>query len=217
MLKNQSVMLLTALIMLVSAFSLSAHPHNWINVSSHFIVNNQHELTEIKQSWEFDEFYSMITYADLKNEHTNEQIGLALMADQMRNNLAAYSYFSHLLVEGKQIQIPKADHALLTIESHPPVTIMTLTLEFKFKKPIPITGKEITWSVFDPTYYIAMNHQSVNDIIIEKSEGLECGKELVLPTPTAETIAYAGSLDKSQRETDGLGSEFAERVVVTCI
>lgn len=217
MLKKHILTMLLCLGLVTPSSILFAHPHNWINVSTHFVLNGKSQLVEIKQSWEFDGIYSMITHANLKNAYDNEQVGLALMAEQMKKNLGGYDYFSNLLIDGEKIGIPKADHANLIMESRPPISVMTLDLDLKFKKPIDIVGKKLTWSVFDPSYYIAMNHKGVEGISITNAGGAECGKELVIPTPTAETIAYADSLDKSQRATDGLGNEFAERVFVTCI
>ena len=217
MLNKHIVTLLLCLGLAAPSSIVFAHPHNWINVSTQFVLNDKSQLVEIKQSWEFDGIYSMITHANLKNAYEDEKIGLVLMAEQMKKNLSGYDYFSNLLVDGEKVDIPKADHANLTMESRPPISVMTLDLDLKLKKPVDIVGKKLTWSVFDPTYYISMNHKDVEDISIAGTGGAECGKELVIPTPTAETIAYAGSLDKSQRKTDGLGNEFAERVIVTCI
>ena len=217
MLKKYVCTMLFVLGLSVPGTILLAHPHNWINVSTHFVLNNENQLIEIKQSWEFDGIYSMITHANLKNAYEDEKVGLVLMAEQMKKNLGGYDYFSNLIIDGEKIDIPKADHANLIMESRPPISVMTLDLDLKFKTPIDIVGKELIWSVFDPTYYISMNHKTVEDISITNAGSAECGKELSIPTPTAETIAYAGSLDKSQRETDGLGNEFAERVIISCI
>lgn len=217
MFRKYFLALLCTLAIITPASLLVAHPHNWINVSTHFVLDDQNRLAMIKQSWEFDGIYSMITAAELKNSFENEQVGLTLMADQMKKNLAGYDYFSNLLIDGEKVAIPKADHAHLTMESRPPISVMTLDLDLKFNKPIELVGKQVTWSVFDPTYYIAMNHKDVDDITISSSSSVECGKELVIPQVTEETIAYANSLDKSQRDTDGLGNQFAERVIVKCI
>jgi len=194
-----------------------AHPHNWIALKTEFILNDQNQLSEIKQYWEFDAIYSMITSANLKNTYENEDIGLALMADSMQKNLSSYNYFSNLILNGENTLLPKPNGVKLEIESKPPISIMTLNLSFKFETPLEITDKKLVWSIFDPTYYIAMNHKSVDEIIISGGNKPECGKDLVIPTPTEETIAYAGSLDKSQRDTDGLGNQFAERAIIQCI
>jgi len=217
MFKKYFPALLCTLALIMPGSLLVAHPHNWINVSTNFVLDEQNRLVMIKQSWEFDGIYSMITAANLKNAYENEQVGLTLMAEQMKKNLAGYDYFSNLLIDGEKVKIPRADHAHLTMESRPPISVMTLDLDLKFDKPVELVGKELTWSVFDPTYYIAMNHKEVDDITISNSSGVECGKELVIPQVTEETIAYANSLDKSQRDTDGLGNQFAERVIVKCI
>lgn len=204
------------LLLLASNIAL-AHPHNWISLKTEFILNDKNQLSEIKQHWEFDAIYSMITSANLKNAYDNEEMGLALMADQMQLNLERQNFFSNLIIDGKEVKLPVPNGSKLDLESKPPISVMTYHLNFRFKSPIDITDHKLVWSVFDPTYYIAMNHKSVEDIIISGGNSAECGKELVTPTPSAETQAYANSLDKSQRDSDGLGNQFSERAIIQCI
>ena len=64
--------LLCSLALMIPGKLLIAHPHNWINVSTHFVLDDQNRLVMIKQSWEFDGIYSMITAADLKNSFEND-------------------------------------------------------------------------------------------------------------------------------------------------
>ncbi|KZY66329.1 MULTISPECIES: DUF1007 family protein [unclassified Oleiphilus] len=206
-----------ALLSSLSSTVALAHPHNWISIKTQFLVDADNRLIEIQQSWEFDAIYSMITSASLKNAYDDETVGLKLMAEDMRKNLARHNYFSNLIVDGNNIDIPRANQASLRIEPQPPVSFMTLDFTIRFENPINLDGKKVVWSVYDPTYYIAMNHKSVDDISIVGGLNLECGKDLVIPNPTEETIAYANSLDQSRRDTDGLGDQFAERAVIQCI
>ena len=52
---------------------IAAHPHSWINLKTDFILDDQGRLSGITQHWEFDAYYSMMTYADIMNEHGDEQ------------------------------------------------------------------------------------------------------------------------------------------------
>ena len=208
------------LILLISISApqvLQAHPHNWINVKTQLLLNADNKLIEIQQSWEFDAIYSMITSASIKNTYEDESEGLALMAETMRKNLSSHSYFSNLIVDGKSLLIPTASLATLKIEQQDPISIMTLDFTLRFENPIDVKDKKVIWSVYDPTYYIAMNHKDVSDVNIIGGQDIECGKDLVIPKPTEETVAYASSLDKSNRDTDGLGDQFAERAILQCI
>ena len=69
------------LLLLASTSLAQAHPHNWIQLDSIFVLNGQAQLIEIKQTWEFDFYYSLMMHADLMNEFGDEEAGLALCND----------------------------------------------------------------------------------------------------------------------------------------
>ena len=97
-----------ALALLVTFFEISfvqAHPHNWIELNSRFVLDEHSHLIQVKQRWEFDLFYSLMTHADLLNEFDDEQQGLTATAERMIKNLSAFDYFSNLYLDGSNIAL----------------------------------------------------------------------------------------------------------------
>ena len=77
--------------------------------------------------------------------------------------------------------------------------------------------KTLSWRVFDPAYYIDMRHQKLSQVTLHKGNDTECSTRIEQPNPSEEIIAYATSLDRSQKDTKGLGDYFAEKVLIHCL
>ena len=196
-----------------------AHPHSWISLRSEFILDKNGHLTEIHQRWNFDIYYSMMTLADVVNEHRDQQKGLAIMAKTMAQNLAEYRYFSNLIVSGTDIPLPAPYTYALTTRMSEGQEILSLQMQFKLDKPQPMQGKSVTWSVFDPTYFIDISHGKPSEIAILNqgvSHSVRCLKTIEVSEPSEEVLEYAASLDRTQKDTQGLGNYFAEKVLITC-
>ncbi len=192
------------------------HPHNWIALKSTFLLDDDSRLVSIKQRWTFDFYRSLIMHADLLNEFGSEARGLPTTAENMIKNLESYRYFSNLSVDNSPITLGvPASFELIKTENDGQL-ILVLEMTFDVKKNIKVENKTIAWRVFDPTYYIAMNHSTERDINIVGGDATECAIALEFPKPSAELIDYAQSLDRSQKDTDGLGASFAETAFITC-
>ncbi|KZZ60928.1 hypothetical protein A3760_26260, partial [Oleiphilus sp. HI0122] len=190
--------------------TVQAHPHNWIQLNSTFVLDDQARLIGIKQRWEFDFYYSMIMHADLLNEFGDELLGLSETATAMIKNLKPYTYFSELKAHDAVVDLGMPEKYQLTTTKVDGQLVLVLDMEFDIDQKIPVEGTRLEWRVFDPTYYIAMNHETERNIEIVGGNATECTKQLKFPEPTDEEIDYAQSLDKTQRDTDGLGQLFAE-------
>lgn len=196
---------------------LYAHPHNWIQLETRFVLDESSRLIQVHQRWEFDPYYSLMTHADLLNEFGDEQKGLQLTAERMVRNLKGYDYFSTLRIDGKPIKLSVPDQYQLYTRMQLGQFILGLEMRFKPKTIINIENKTLAWQVFDPTYYISMDHSTENNIRIIGGNATECSKTLDIPEPSDELINYAQSLDQTQKDTDGLGADFAETVFIRCI
>ena len=192
-----------------------AHPHNWIDLRTKVDIDEKGMLTGFSQHWRFDQFFSMINYAELMNEYNDEKIGLASTAVSMVANVAPEQYFSELKVAGEVVSLPVPKRYTLETEQIDGNPILILKMTFVLKKPILVKGKSFTLQTFEPTYYVAMNYPSKDNIRIQ-SAGPTCQAELIRATPSDELIDYANSLDRNVRDTKGLGNDFAERVKIEC-
>lgn len=194
-----------------------AHPHSWISIKSEFVLDEEGQLAELHQQWVFDVYFSMITLADVMNAYPDTQTGLHVLAEDVIANLKSYHYFATLNIDNQNIALPKPSQYEFdtAIEEEQPV--LSFYMRFEFSEPLPTVGKRLTWRVFDPTYYIDMNHGRLSQIHIEAKNMIECSKNIETPAPSDEWIDYASSLDQSQRDTEGLGAHFAETVVILCV
>jgi len=196
---------------------VQCHPHSWVTLKSDFILNNQSDLTEIRQRWRFDHFYSSITIAEIKNEFGDRnKKGFHIRAKQITKNLKQYNFFSRLIINDNNKKLPKPKNAYLNILEEDGLQILELEMHFEFSVPIKIENKKVSWSVYDPTYYISMLYEDLTEFVVIGGNATECSKELFIPEPSEETINYARSLDQGQKGTAGLGDSFAEQILLNC-
>lgn len=193
-----------------------AHPHSWITVTSDFVLDEQDRLVEIRQRWIFDEFYSMMTVADMQSVYgdVNEQV-LSEYVEGMMTSLTRHQYFSHLRWQGQRIALPRASRYYLSAPEVDGMVLLILEMHFTIE-PLDIMSSGIEWQVFDPTYYVSMMHETTNNIRVISANSAECTKLLNEADPDPEVVAYAMMLDETQTETDGLGELFAETVELEC-
>jgi ABC-type uncharacterized transport system substrate-binding protein len=196
---------------------LYAHPHNWIDLKTEFILDEKGQLTQLLQHWKFDVYYSAIKLADIEKEYDSQQQGLRKLAKEMAESLKNYDYFSELKIENQSVMLPKpSDYLLNTIVKEGQQQLL-LTMRFRMNNSPDIKRKTLSWRVFDPSYYIDMRHQKSSQILIRNGKSRECSVDIETPKPSTEIIKYATSLDRSQKDTKGLGSYFAEKVLINCL
>ena len=194
-----------------------AHPHNWIELNSRFVLNESAHLVQVSQKWEFDVFFSAMTLSDMLNEHGSEEKGLPETARQMVRNLAEYNYFSTLRLDGSIVDLDTPESYRLITKETDGHTVLELEMSFDIESGLAIENKTLEWQVFDPTYYIAMMHNDKNNIEIVSTGATECTRQLHLPDPSDDLLIYAQSLDRNEKSSDGLGVNFAEKTIVTCL
>lgn len=209
----------SALLFLLASFldnQALAHPHSWITLESEFTLDESARLTAIHQVWRFDAFYSMVTLADLMNEYGDLQTGLRKASAEMVSNLQAYAYFSDLQLKGSPVELPVPVKQALVTENAEEGQDLALVMSFRFPEPLDLPQGQFTWRVYDPTYYIHMGHDGKDPIRFSKPDNVDCEVTLDIPEPTDELIEYAADLDRSQKNTQGLGIHFAETARIIC-
>lgn len=196
--------------------AVQAHPHNWITLDSQFVLAEGARLVQIKQRWEFDVYYSMMTLADMRNEYDDASVGLRSLASQMIDNLAEHHYFSSLRINNADATLGAPSDYRLSVSKKEGQDTLVLEMSFDLPGKPKLSGGALSWRVFDPTYYIAMMHINESNVGLINLSTSECEKQLSIPEPSEELLGYAESLDRSQTDTDGLGANFAETVLIQC-
>ena len=93
-----------------------------------------------------------------------------------------------------------------------------LVMEFTIPLQEAVDPKEeiVSYSVYDPTYYIEIFHVDRKAVQFSGSMPEGCQLDLEEPNPNPEVVSLAASLDQNQSAGDTLGAFFAERVHVVC-
>lgn len=212
-----TVMRLFYLIAIVCLLSHRAysHPHNWIDLKTEFIVDEKGQLVELRQFWMFDVFYSKITLEEMGDNNLPHEF--SNIASEMVGNLKEYQYFSEFSLGKQSIQLPKPNDYSLSQIINDGQPQLVLSMRFTFKNGLIIKDRTLTLRIFDPSYYIDVKYNNAADVSISNNSKMTCSKDIESPEPTADIIEYATSLDRSQKNTKGLGQYFADIVRVNCI
>ena len=195
--------------------NVKAHPHSWIQLTTDFSINASGELVGIRQRWVFDPYYSTLTIDDLKKTHRSLEEGLNEQVKGIIDNLEAYQYYSHLTISGNRFAIKRPHKFHLSTFVIDGQSLLILEMHFEIPA-VALHSATLEWQVFDPTYYASMRHDSFEQIRISNQSALECESVIMESDPDPQTLAYASSLDVTQKDSTGLGIFFAQKVKIKC-
>ncbi len=189
-----------------------AHPHSWIDLRTAVIFDEQGRITAFELDWRFDEFYSAFIVEEYLGEGQPPDEFLREIAQTNIVNLRDYDYFTVVRADGETVELGDVREYQTGYQGDR----LWLRIKVPLVEPLDPTSSSITASVYDPTYYIEVLY--VEDDPVELGPGApdDCSKTIIPPTPDAEDISLAFSLDFTQRDTDGLGVNFAETLSIGC-
>ena len=190
-----------------------AHPHAWIDLRTSAIFDDAGLLTGVHVDWLFDDFYSLFILEELGSEGTVGHDALMDLARRNLDNLAEYSYFTFIAIDGA-----KLDYApVLDLNSEMRDGRLAMEFTVPLAEPVDPRTDSISYAVYDPTYYIEILHVEEDGAIgFAGAAPQGCQAELEKPNPRVEDVALAAALDQTESGGDGLGVLFAERVLIRC-
>jgi ABC-type uncharacterized transport system substrate-binding protein len=193
---------------------LSAHPHAWIDVTVDLLFDASGSVTGIRETWLFDDYYTAFVLEELS---VGEGGRLAqadidgLMRENMKN-LKEYDYFTKVYRGDGSVPFAPVTEMSSSLEGNR----LSMTFVIPFESKIDPATSGVTYSIYDPTYYIEMLHAEVDDPVRLENAPAGCTYRLIDPIPTMEALSLAATLDRTQRASDSLGAQFAERVEIRC-
>ena len=204
--------LLAGLSLSVVALPVAAHPHSWIDMVSQLQIDDRQRLTELRLSWLFDEFYSATILDEAQSKGHSLEQELVQFGQDTLNNLATENYLNRMTLDGQKIRFGRGDQ----VKTEWVNGQIRLSYRLPLAQPAPLTGKRLQFAIYDSTYYVEMLHGSPTAIQLRGQGATGCHTELLPPNPSEEQRSYALSLDKTEQSEDGLGTAFAEQVMVLC-
>jgi ABC-type uncharacterized transport system substrate-binding protein len=192
-----------------------AHPHAWIDLSVDVLFDQQGRAFALRETWLFDDFYTAYALEGMtRTGHgpPNEDQLKALLDDNLAN-LKEYNYFTAVTAGTAKVSLADVSDASSRFRSD---QRLEMTFVVPFAEPVAVQKTGLTYSIFDPTYYIEVLHLETGEAtrLIDAPPG--CGSVLIKPNPTFEATSLAAALDYTQSGGNGLGALFAEKVTVRC-
>ena len=188
-----------------------AHPHVWVTVTSEIIYDAKGAATGVRHSWEFDDMYSTFALEGLgsktKGVFTREE--LAPLAKVNIDSLKDSDFFTYAKVGGKDVEF--GDAADYWLEYKKEVLTLNFTLPFK----TPVTAKNLTVEVYDPTYFVDFGFAEKNAVTLVGAPAL-CKAAIEKPKQTGAAPGQQLMSDAQAMAMANLGLGFASRISVTC-
>lgn len=200
---------------LVSISPAKAHPHAWIDLKTKLIFNDEGKLTGLKVHWLFDDFYSIYTIEVLdpdKDGKINKKQVMELAKTNLQN-LSEYNYFTEVKADNDIVKLGKVTEYDSTFADNR----LSMTFTVPLVTPVDPKVKNISYAVFDPTYYIEVLHEKESPVTFSDNGPESCRTNLTEPSPTVEMMTLAASLDKTESAGDTLGKVFAQTVFLQCV
>ncbi|MCP1200388.1 DUF1007 family protein [Notoacmeibacter sp. MSK16QG-6] len=213
--KNAAIRLFTMLVATLGGLTLAhAHPHVWAEARMEVVIEGD-TVTALRHVWRFDDIFSatVILEFDKNTDNTLDTEELEEVGRVIRESTAEFDYFQSVTKDGK------------TAPMMPPPVINTdlqdgrllVFFESRTMPPMPLNGK-LSFGVFDPTFYTAIDFQNDSDMV---SEGLpaNCKRTVIRPDPDQLIQDYADNLDQffyDTTDTTDPSGLFATRLELNC-
>lgn len=198
--------------LLVFAQTAFSHPHAWIDLRSRVLLNDKGEIRALELAWWFDDYYTVLVAEELGTGEQPTEDYLDEIAERNLSNLQEYEYFTAITYDGERQAVSEVTRYDTEVRDGR----LWMRFEVPLATPIDPKAGEVTFSVYDPTYWIEIVHLEGEPILFSGERAEQCLGEIKQPNPTIEEVSLAAALDQDETAGDGLGELFAETVVVSC-
>jgi nickel/cobalt transporter (NicO) family protein len=175
---------LAALLFILLATPVLAHPHIFIDAKATILFNDAGEVVGIRNSWTFDEAFSIwqIQGLDTNGDGITSSEEMQELADENMVGLAEYGFYTSAGAADETLPLASMDDAKFVYENGR----STLTFGVEPQGPYRIRDA-LEIAINDPEYYVAITFADVSDVTLENApEG--CGVRLEPPKDMSEEI-----------------------------
>jgi ABC-type uncharacterized transport system substrate-binding protein len=195
-----------------------AHPHVLISAHTEIAFNQQGELTNITNIWDFDEAFSAFAIQgyDTNGDGILTRQELQPLAEVNLQSLADYGYFTRITLAGAKTTFghPKDYFDVFKNEK------LTLHFMLPLAKPLDVRGKTFEVDVYDPEYFAAITFAQDQPVrLLDNSTG--CQSFVHRPKPLdPSTAGVLATIPASQRtlppELFAITNKLINGAMVTC-
>jgi ABC-type uncharacterized transport system substrate-binding protein len=195
-----------------SIVSASAHPHVLVTGKSELVFKDG-QIAAVRHIWTFDEMFSAFATQglDKNNDGTLSREELAELAQVNVESLKEFEYFT--VGKNGAGNLTFAEPVDYWLEHKDKL----LTLHFTL--PVKAGGQKggMSLDVFDPIYFVAFTLADDKDVPVKLvGAPANCAFEVKRAPPMAAGQTLSESFFNSLNAASEYGSQFANRITVTC-
>lgn len=206
---------MAALALLGAAGTAGAHPHVWIESRSDLIFNESGKVMGINVEWQFDEFYSItaVEGLDRNGNGAYEPEELEPLARENIVSLRDYRYFTQATADGKPIPYGKVSEFGSFVKDG----YLSLYFAIPFEAPVDPKAAKIAYSIYDPSFYIAIELPPKDGTGLTGSVPEDCKFRVI--DSEAEISDANNSEAFYEKLADGvdIGHLYAKRIALDCL
>jgi ABC-type uncharacterized transport system substrate-binding protein len=202
---------------LLTPLAAGAHPHVWVQVETTVLYDKGH-VTGFRHRWTFDDMYTAMAIEglDKNGDGVYSREELAELAQVNMDGLKEFDYFTYAkLGETKLALAAPVDYWLEYKDN-----ILSLYFTVPLAQPVPADAKDLTFSVYDESFFIAFDFVKDNPIKIGGTAPHGCHAEVAVPEKDVEQLqalskAFGGTPTAGTANA-GMGMGYAQTVIVGC-
>lgn len=148
------------------AGAAQAHPHIFIDAKATIVFNDQGELTSIRNSWTFDEAFSVwqVQGLDTDGDGITSSAEMQELADENVRGLAEYNFYTSAGETASSLPFASMDDGQFVFADN------RSTLNFGIEPQGPYRIKDkLEISIADPEYYVAIAFGGPGDVTLENA------------------------------------------------
>jgi ABC-type uncharacterized transport system substrate-binding protein len=188
-----------------------AHPHSWITVETTVLYANG-AFVGLQHKWTFDEYYTAMAIEglDTNKDGKYDREELAELAKANVDGLKDVSYFTNPALAGHELKFGEASDYWLEHTDG----ILSLHLTLPFAQPVLADAKGLTFTVEDPTFFIAFEFAKTDPVKLGAGAPKECRISITTPGKKSDSPLTPDSGPASAAL--GLSLGFTKTVAVEC-
>jgi ABC-type uncharacterized transport system substrate-binding protein len=196
----------------IGAWRAEAHPHVWITVQT-TVLHENGAFTGLRHRWTFDEFYSAMEVEGLdKNKDGKfDREELAELAGFYVSGLKDFSYFTFPVLGGQKLKLGEPNGIWLEYSD----SLLSLNFQLPFDQPVLADARGFAFSVYDPSFYIALDMDKPGSIRLADTAPKDCKVSLDVQAKDAANTAALNEAFSSQLG-GGMGLSAGKAASVIC-
>lgn len=191
----------------------SAHPHVWVAVEV-TVAYESGSVAGLRHRWAFDEMYTAMAIQGLdKNGDGNyDRDELADLAKINIEGLKEFGYFTVAKLGAGELSLGDPKDYWLEYKDG----VLALHFTLPLASPVPAEAEGFSFSVYDPSYFIAFDLAKEQPIKIAEGAPAGCTASVGVPKAEAAEAQALGDAFANELGGTGYGLGMAKTVSVSC-